>query len=173
MDILQACTEVVVMMMMSDMGSQHVLGFRSRLMWWCVFRVFQDEQHGLDWAQLHTFSCCLAFNKTHLSSISHLVRISRLLLFNSTVLQNRKTAIPKWQQTGHKKRYPVFLVYLLYFVQIVRQLLSAYERMNSFLTLCFHHSVPCRPTPASSWPSSCLRSWCVMTGSPCRPDAVR
>lgn len=106
MDILQTCTEVVVVMMTSDMGSQHMLGLGAVL---CdvMCSVFQDEQRGLDGAQLHMFSSCLASNKTHLSSISHLVRISRLLLFN-TVLQNRKTAIPKRQQTGHNRRYPAF-----------------------------------------------------------------
>lgn len=89
-------------------GVSTCAGVGSCLMWCRVSRVFQDEQRRLDGAQLHTFSCCLASNKTHLSSISHLVRISRLLLFNSTALQNRKTAIPKQQQTGYNKRYPVF-----------------------------------------------------------------
>lgn len=40
-------------------------------------------------------------------------------------------------------------------------------------TLCFSDSVPCRPTPASLWPWSCLPCWCVMTGFPCSPGVVR
>lgn len=149
MDILQTCTEVVVMMT-SDMGSQHVLGLGAVLCDVVCSEFSRMSSTGLTEPNCTRFHA--VWHPIKPTSPPFLIWCRLAGCCSLTALCCKTTANRPQQEISS------FLVYLLYSVQIVKQLLSAYERINSFLTLCFLHSVPDRPTPASLWPSSCLRS---------------
>lgn len=151
MDILQTCTEVVVMMT-SDMGSQHVLGLGAVL---CD--VVCSEFSRMSSAGLTEPNC------TRFHAVWHLIKPTSppfliwcgLAGCCSLTALCCKTGKLLFLKTANRPQQEISSLSAIFCANCQT---AVYERMNSFLTLCFLHSVPDRPIPASSWPLSCLRS---------------